>query len=124
MHVKKSTQRVIIRLFENQNEITGLGISPISIVEEMAKEIRDKSDVECNFYQSAEDVPDPREKEKKNLMVFGDLLFEKLNTCESYYVRGRDSNADCFYLAQNYFKLTRQTIREKANFICLFPQEP
>ena len=38
-----------------------LGVSPISIVEEMAKEIRDKSDVECNFYQSAEDVPDPGE---------------------------------------------------------------
>ena len=47
-----------------------MGISPISIVEEMAKEIKDKSDVECTFYQSAEDVPDPREvsSEKKNLM--------------------------------------------------------
>ena len=44
------------------------------------------------------------------------------NTCESYYVRGRHSNADCFYLAQNYFKLPRQTITENANFICLFPQ--
>ena len=40
-----------------------------------------------------------------------------------YYVRGRHSNVDCFCLAQNYFKLPRQTIREKANFICLFPQE-
>ena len=61
-----------------------MSIFSISIVEEMAKEIRDKSDVECNFYQSAEDVPDPRElsSEKKNLMVFGDL--EKQHTCESY----------------------------------------
>ena len=52
----------------------------------MAKEIRDKSDVESNFYHSAEDVPDPRElsSEKKNLMVFDDLLLEKQNTCESY----------------------------------------
>ena len=90
-------------MFENQNEITELGISPISIVEEMAKEIRDKSDVECNFYQSAEDVPAPRElsSEKKNLMVFDDLLLENQNTCESYYVSGRHSNFDCFYLAQN-----------------------
>ena len=33
------------------------------------------------FYQSAEDVPDPRElsSEKKNLMVFDDLLLEKQN---------------------------------------------
>ena len=40
-HLKKSwPKEVIIRLFENQNEITDLGISPISIVE-VAKEIRD-----------------------------------------------------------------------------------
>ena len=71
-------KEVIIRLFENQNEITDLGISPISVVEEMAKDIRDKSNVECKFYESAEDVPDPRElsSEKKNLMVFDDLLLE------------------------------------------------
>ena len=45
----------------------------------MPKEIRGKSDVICNFYQSAEDVPDHREQslEKKNLMVFDDLLLEK-----------------------------------------------
>ena len=122
---EKLPKEVIIRLFENQNEITYLGIYPISIVEEMAKEIRDKSDVECNFYQSDVDVPDPRElrSEKKNLMVFDDLLLEKQNTCESYYIRGRQSNVYCFYLAQNYFKLQRQTIRENANFVCLFPQD-
>ena len=58
---EKLPKEVIIRLFENQSEITDLGISPISIVEEIAKDIRDKSDVVCNFYQSAEDVPDHRE---------------------------------------------------------------
>ena len=56
-------------------------------------------------------------------MVFDDLLLEKQNTCESYYVRGRHSNVDHFYIAQNYFKLTRQIIRENANFICLFPED-
>ena len=55
----------------------------------MAKEIRDKSDVVCNFYQSAEDVPDRRDlsSDKKNLMVSEDLLLEKQHTCEWYYVR-------------------------------------
>ena len=83
---RKLPKEVIIRLFENQNEITDLGFSPISIIDEMAKEFRDKSDVECNFYQSAEDVSDPRELsfEKKNPMVFDDLLLEKQNTCELY----------------------------------------
>ena len=45
----------------------------------MANEIRDKSDVECNFYQTVEDIPDPREQsaEEKNLKAFDDLLLEK-----------------------------------------------
>ena len=76
---EKLHKEVIITLFENQNEITDLGIFPILIVEEMATDIRDKSDIVCNFYQSAEDVPDPRElsSEKRSLMVFDDLLLEK-----------------------------------------------
>ena len=53
---EKLPNEVIIKLFEKQKEITDLGISSKSIVEVMAKEIKDKSDVECNFYQSAEDV--------------------------------------------------------------------
>ena len=102
-----------------------MSISAISVVEEIAKQIKDKSDVVCNFYQSAEDVPDPREliSETNNVMVFDHPLLEKQNTCESYYVRGKHSNVDCFYLAQNYFKLPSQTIRENANFTCLFFQD-
>ena len=55
-------------------------------------------------------------------MVFDSLLLENPKKIESYYVRGRYSNVDCFYLAQYYFKLPRQTIRENANLICLFPK--
>ena len=54
---EKLPKEVIIRLFKNQNEITDLGISPISIVEEMAKDIRDKSDVECNFMNQPKMFP-------------------------------------------------------------------
>ena len=46
---EKLPKEVIIILFENQNKITDFGISPISVVEEMAKNIREKSDVVCNF---------------------------------------------------------------------------
>ena len=72
----------------------------------------------------AEDVPDPRElsSEKKNPMIFGDLLLEKQNTYETYYVRGRHSNVDCFYLAQNYFKLSVKQ-SERMRISCLFPQD-
>ena len=102
-----------------------LSLSPIQLLEEMAKNQVCKSDIECQFYESADDVLDPKElnSDKKNVMIFDDLLLEKQNKCEAYYTRGRHSNVDCFYLAQNYFRLPRQTIRENANFICLFPQD-
>ena len=58
---EKLPKEVIMRLFENQSEITDFGISPISVVEEMAKHIREKTNGECKFYESAEDVPDPIE---------------------------------------------------------------
>jgi len=116
----------IIELFDNQDQIMGLNIPPALLVEHMGKGLEKKSgDIECKFFESSDDVPDPRDlnPELKNVMVFDDLLLEKQNKCETYYLRGRHSNIDCFYLSQNYFKLPRQTIRENANFICLFPQD-
>ena len=91
----------------------------------MAQNQTQKSDIDCKFFESASDVPDPRDLNPatKNLMVFDDLLLERQNKCKAYYTRGRHSNVDCLYLAQNYFKLPRQTIRENANFICLFRQD-
>lgn len=115
----------IIGLFAIQDDIAKLQASPICIIEERSKQLNRKSDIECKFFETSEDVPDPRDldTDKKNLMIFDDLQLEKQSKCEAYYIRGRHSNVDCFYLAQNYFKLPRQTIRENANFICLFPQD-
>jgi len=56
-------------------------------------------------------------------MIFDDLLLQKQNKCEAYYVRARHSNCNCLYLSQNYFKLPCQAIRENENFFCLFPQD-
>lgn len=123
---KKLPKELIMRLFVSRDEVMKVGISPTVFIEEWSKDIKYKSDIEsCNFYETAEDVPDPRDlsSENKNLMIFDDLLLEKQNKCESYYIYGRHSNVDCFYLSQNYFKLPRQTIRENANFICLFRQD-
>ena len=52
--------------------------------------------LKCNFFETASDVPHPRDlnSEDKKLMVFDDLLLEKQNKCECYYIRGRHSNVD------------------------------
>ena len=121
---EKLPKEAIMRLFDLRDEVMKLDVSPSALVEEWAKEIQNKSDIECGFYESSEDVPDPSEmnSSNKNLMIFDDLLLEKQNKCESYYIRGRHSNVDCFYLSQNYFKLPRQTIRETQISYVYFPK--
>ena len=112
----------ILRLLTMRDEIQNCQIPPSIVVQEWAKSIKNKSNLKCNFFETASDVPDPRDlkPEDKNLMIFDDLLLERQNMCECYYIRGRHSNVDCFYLSQNYFKLPRQTIRENANFFVFF----
>ena len=41
-------------------------------------------DLECKFFETSEEVPDPRDlnQHKKNLMIFDDLQLEKQNKCE------------------------------------------
>ena len=121
----KLPKEAILWLFDNQRDMQlKSGLTVNELIKCMAQEMRDTSNIDCYFFENHDDVPDPKQlnPEDKNLMVFDDLLFEKQNACEKYYVRGRHSNVDCFYLSQNYFKLPRQTIRENANFICLFRQ--
>jgi len=120
-------KETIMRVFQNRDEIQREQISPSMLIDALAKDQRSRSKepIECNFYKSADDVPDPTglSPKHKNLMIFDDLLLQKQNKCEAYYVRGRHSNCDCLYLSQNCFKLPGQTIRKNANFFCLFPQD-
>ena len=118
-------KEAILWLFNNQRAIRESGLSSDEFIECMAEELCSGSNIDCYFFEHSDDVPDPKElnPEDKNLMVFDDLVLENQSACEKYYVRGRHSNVDCFYLSQNYFKLPRQTIRENANFICLFRQD-
>jgi len=123
---EKLSKDANLRLFNCQDYIRKLGLSSNWAIEELAKESDNKnSDIDWEFFESKDDVPDPRElnSDKKNLMIFDDLQLDKQNMREKYYARGRHNNVDCFYLAQNYFKLPRKTIRENANFFCLFPQD-
>ena len=117
---------LIMSLFENRDEIQGEGIPPDALLEELSKSNkrpRSRQQIECNFYESADDVPDLKEfsPEHKNLtMIFDDLLLQKQNKWDAW---GRYSNCDCLYLSQNFFKLPHQAIRENANFFCLVPQD-
>ena len=84
-----------------------------------------KGTIKSYFFDDCKQIPDPSElnANAKNLLILDDCLLEKQNKAESYYTRGRHNNCDTFYISQNYFRLPRQTIRENANFIMLFPQD-
>ena len=116
-------KEMIMRVFENRDEILREQILPNQLIEELAKnqKTRSKEQIKCNFYESADDVPGPKEisPEHKNLMMFDDLLLQKQNKCEACYVRGRHSNCDCLYLSQNYFKLPfKQFEKMQISFVC------
>lgn len=117
---KGLSKDIILKLFENHKEIEKLGSEKV-----MDSLSSNSATMEGQFYESASDIPDPKDlnPHDKNLIIFDDVLLQKQNKCEAYYTRGRHNNVDCFYLSQNYFRLPRQTIRENANFICLFRQD-
>ena len=117
------TKCEIQNFIEKQKYIKSSGISPTLLLQHIG-ENRQPS-IHTVFYEDAKNVPDPQTLDEtlKNVIVFDDILLEKQNKCEAFYTRGRHNNIDCFYIAQNYFKLPRQTIRENSNFIILFQQD-
>jgi hypothetical protein len=85
------------------------------------------SEINAEFYNSANDVPDPTELDikKRNLMVFDDIMTERSQkTPENYYTRGRTCNCDSIYLSQNYIKLPLHTIRSNSNLMIFFKLSP
>ena len=70
-----------------RDEIRNSQMPPLVVVQEWARTIKNKSNVKCNFFETASDVPDLRELDSKdkNLMIFNDLLIEKQTKCECYY---------------------------------------
>ena len=76
----------------------------------------------AEFYDDCQNIPDPSAMDptQKNLLLLDDCFLGKQNKAEAYYTRGRHNNCDTIYIAQNYFRLPRHTIRENSNLIILF----
>lgn len=81
------------------------------------------SDIEAEFYDSAEDIPNPTELDSnlRNLIIFDDIMMDKKQTVpELYHTQSRSMNCDCIYLAQNFTKLPLHSIRSNTNFLIFF----
>ena len=86
---------------------------------------RCKGGVDAQFVDDVNTIPDPSEFDarKKNVLVVDDVLLGPQNKIEDMYTRGRHNCIDTFYVAQNYFKIPRGTIRENSNVIFMFNQD-
>ena len=82
-------------------------------------------EIRADVYDDCQNIPDPSalDHTQKNLLLLDDCFLGKQNKAEAYYTRGRHNNCDTIYIAQNYFRLPRHTIRENSNFIILFPHD-
>ena len=69
----------ILRLFNMKDEIQNSQIPLSIVVQEWAKTIKNKSNVKCNFFETASDVPDPRDlnSEDRNFNDFRRYTFRK-----------------------------------------------
>ena len=106
----------------NRQEPLG-DISPLIATEKYSGVRNGK--IRADFYGDCQDIPDPSTlyPMQKNLLLLDDCFLGKQNKAEAYYTRGRHNNCDMIYIAQNYFRLPRHTIRGNSNFIILFPQD-
>ena len=119
---KGLSKNQVNELFKNQNKLTA-GDDPEEFIDSYDGPC--KGGIDATFSANVDDIPDPSEHDptRKNLLIFDDVMLGKQNKCEAYYTRGRHNNVDVFYIAQSYFRLPRQTVRENANLFILFKQD-
>ena len=79
----------------------------------------------CNFHSNADDIipPENFDKRERTIMIFDDVLKEKQDPIEDYFMRGRHNGVDSFYLCQNFCRIPKQLIRDNANMLVLFDQD-
>ena len=113
----------ISNLFNNQEALLAANISPLTAIDTFSGVGNGKIRTDC--YDDCQNIPDPSTLDplQKNLLLLDDCFLGKQNKAEAYYIGGRHNNCDTIYIAQNYFRLPRRTIRENSNVIILFPQD-
>ena len=119
---KHLSKAQVNKIFEQQGRIMEMG-GPEQFIEDYEGEC--KGGIDTNFYDDVVNTPDPSEHDpsRKNLLIFDDIMLGPQSRAEAYYTRGRHNNVDVFYIAQSYFRLPRQTVRENANLYMFFKKD-
>lgn len=77
----------------------------------------------ASYHVSSDDIipVENLDKKERRIMNFDDIMLEKQSPIEKYFCQGRHGGADCFYLIQLYFRISK-TIRDNCNLLVLFEQ--
>ena len=84
------------------------------------------TDLSFKIISDLDELPDPSELDakRKNILILDDVMTSpKQHKAQAYFCRGRHSNCSVFFIAQNYFRLNRSTIRENSNLFIFFSQD-
>ena len=81
----KLTKEHIRGIFENQEEFKDLPTKDICF--EIGRNLKAEGDITVSAFSSGNSVPDPAmlDSNKKNLMIFDDVILESQKIIESYY---------------------------------------
>ena len=117
------SKKQIQAVFKNQRQLMDEYGTPVILFK--CYKGRCKGRIDAKFIDNVSEIPDPSiiDPGKKNVLVLDDIMLDTQNKAEAYYTRGRHNNVDVFYIAQSYFQLPRQTVRENANLFILFKQD-
>ena len=79
----------------------------------------------ANFFESDEEIKDPKnlDKNQSHIMIFDDVMNADQSVIKEYFCRGRHNNVNVFYLCQSLHKIQKHCIRENANVFVLFHQD-
>lgn len=74
-------------------------------------------------YSESEEVPHPNEIKSNSVIIFDDVSCEKQNNIKNYFSMGRHNSVDSFFICQTYSFISKQLVRDNANFLIVFRQD-
>ena len=90
----------------------------------MKKIIDDIKGANFFIFTSADKVIKPNLTKKNSIIIFDDVICGPQSVIREYFSMGRHSGASSvFYLAQTYSKISKQLVRDNANFLIVLKQD-
>ena len=106
----------IIPNISNENDID------IVIEEIVINEDFEKSNIEIETFESIEDLKFPQEYENNSIIILDDLNQKEMDDprVQAMFKRSRHNNLSIFIISQDYYELSKKTIRCNGNIYHIF----